>query len=123
MIDLGALTPGMTSIGDTLRRERLRRNLELVSIAGELKISTRFLEAIEADDFAKLPGGVFTKSFVRQYATHLGLDANEVLAEMHRTAEPEPAVEPPARKPDVPGMHTRENWGSVGGRGMDLPPS
>ena len=69
----------MTSIGDTLRRERQRRNIDLPEIAGKLKISTRFLEAIEHDDFGKLPGGVFTKSFVRQYADLLGLDADEIL--------------------------------------------
>ena len=44
----------MTSIGDTLRRERQRRNLDLPEIAGQLKISVRFLEAIEHDDFGKL---------------------------------------------------------------------
>ena len=41
----------MTSLGEVLRRERLRRNLEVGTIAGELKISARFLAAIEAEDF------------------------------------------------------------------------
>ena len=76
----------MTSIGDTLRRERQRRNIEISKIAGELKISARFLEAIEQDDLGKLPGGVFTKSFVRQYASYLGLDAGELVAGMERPA-------------------------------------
>jgi cytoskeletal protein RodZ len=116
----------MTSIGDTLRRERLRRNLDIVSIAAELKISTRFLEAIEAGDFGKLPGGIFTRSFIRQYATFLGLDGNELLAEMKRAAEPDPPVEKPLAKskPDLPAMQVRsgESWGSVGRPGTGLPP-
>jgi len=55
----------MMSVGDTLRRERIRRNLQLDQISHELKISPRFLEAIEDEQFEKLPGGVFAKAFVR----------------------------------------------------------
>jgi cytoskeleton protein RodZ len=76
----------MAGIGETLRRERLRRNLELQQIAEELKLSTRFLDAIENERFDRLPGGVFTKSFVRQYAHLLGLDEEEMAAEAARAA-------------------------------------
>ena len=76
----------MMSVGETLRRERLRRKVELASIAAELKISSRMLEAIETDDYGKLPGGVFAKSFVRQYANLLGLDADEVAAQFEQAA-------------------------------------
>jgi len=107
----------MTSIGETLRRERLRRNLDLGQISSELKISARFLEAIETEDFNKLPGGVFTKSFVRQYATLLGLDAEELASEVERVIEPPPDV--PAileHKPDVRGVPVEgmEVWQTVG---------
>jgi cytoskeleton protein RodZ len=116
----------MTSIGETLRRERQRRNLELSKIAAELKISTRFLEAIEREDFAKLPGGVFTKSFVRQYATVLGLDAEELVAEVGRLIEPKVEVsdETGKSRPDVPGIHVQmleDNWQSVRERRTPLP--
>ena len=60
----------MTSIGETLRHERMKRNLELEQISQDLKISSRFLQAIEDERFEKLPGGVFAKSFVRQYARY-----------------------------------------------------
>lgn len=116
----------MTSIGDSLRRERQKRNLELSKIAGELKISVRFLEAMEQDDFGKLPGGVFTKSFVRQYAGYLGLDADELAAEVGHAVEPEPdnaqLIGKP--KPDVPGIDLEasdDNWQSVRERRMSLP--
>ena len=82
----------MTSIGETLRRERLKRNLELEEISRELKISSRLLEAIEEEKFEKLPGGVFTKSFVRQYARALGLDDEEIAGEVERVLEPQPEM-------------------------------
>jgi cytoskeleton protein RodZ len=82
----------MNSIGDTLRRERLRLNLDLEQIARETKISRKLLEAIESEDFSRLPGGVFTKSFVRQYARVLGLDEDEIATELERTIQPEEPV-------------------------------
>ncbi len=64
----------MTSIGETLRRERLRQGLELQKVSETTKIGTRMLQAMEAGDFSKLPGGVFTRSFIKQYAAALGMD-------------------------------------------------
>jgi cytoskeleton protein RodZ len=79
----------MTSAGDTLRRERLKQNFDLDHISEELKISRRMLDAIEADQYDKLPGAVFAKAFVRQYATLLGLDAEELGSRVHLTVEPQ----------------------------------
>jgi len=78
---------------------------------------------MEQDDFAKLPGGVFTKSFVRQYANFLGLDGEELAAEMEQAAEPEPVSQPPNHhKPDVPGIDVEiGNWQSVTERRTPLP--
>jgi cytoskeleton protein RodZ len=109
----------MTSIGETLRRERLKRNLELGQIAEELKISSRFLEAIEAGHLDKLPGGVFTRSFIVQYARLLGLDEERIAGELQRTLEPAPeitaSVEAP--KPADSAIHVPrvEEWEGVGG--------
>ena len=64
----------MSSVGETLRRERLRAGLDLENISRDTKISVRMLELIEGDRFEKLPGGVFARSFVRQYARAVGLD-------------------------------------------------
>ncbi len=82
----------MIPVGETLRRERLKRNLDLEEISGELKISTRFLQAIENDQYDKLPGGVFAKSFVRQYARLLGLDDEDLAGQVQQALAP---VEPP----------------------------
>src|ERR1035441_8385948 len=94
----------MIPVGDTLRRTRLKRNLQLEEISNELKISTRILQAIENDQYDKLPGGVFAKSFVRQYARLLGLDEEEIAG---RT--------PQARGPgeDIQQVPERQKPGSV----------
>jgi cytoskeleton protein RodZ len=80
----------MTPVGETLRRERLKRNLDLEGISQELKISTRFLQAIENDQYDKLPGGVFAKSFVRQYARLLGLDEEAIAGQVQQALAPAP---------------------------------
>src|SRR5262245_4919877 len=110
----------MTSIGETLRRERTRRGLDLKSVSSELKISLKFLEAIEVEAFNKLPGGMFSKSFVRQYARYLGLDEDDMLAELERVIEPvAPAMVPKPSAPiEVPKvaewqvMNDRPSWAS-----------
>ena len=80
----------MSSVGESLRRERLRAGLDLNQIARDTKISTRTLELIEANQFEKLPGGVFARSFVRQYARAVGVDEEEILRELERVLEPAP---------------------------------
>ncbi|MGP8243358.1 MAG: helix-turn-helix domain-containing protein [Bryobacteraceae bacterium] len=95
----------MTSIGETLRRERLKKNISLERISQELKLSQRLLEAIERDDFSKLPGGVFARSFVRQYAHVVGLDEEEIGNAVRQVLEPlpsEPVVAPVIAEPAAP---------------------
>jgi len=110
----------MTSVGETLRRERLRRNLELDQISRELRISARFLEAIEAERFDLLPGTMFAKSFVRQYARLLDLNAEELASEVQRVSEPSQSTEPvrDAPKQVLEGIHVprMDEWQSVEGR-------
>jgi cytoskeleton protein RodZ len=80
----------MSSVGETLRRERLRTGLDLEKLSQETKISVRMLELIEAEQFDKLPGGVFARSFVRQYARAVGLDDEEVVRELDERLAPQP---------------------------------
>jgi len=94
----------MTSIGETLRRERLRRGWNLDQVAAETKISLHLLESIELDRFDRLPGGVFARNFVRQYARMLQLDEDEILTAFHQQFE-EPAEE--AFVPEAVPVHTR----------------
>jgi cytoskeletal protein RodZ len=71
----------MATFGETLRRERELRGVDLRDIAEATNISLRFLEALEQDRKDVLPGGIFPKAFVRQYATYLGLDPDRLVAE------------------------------------------
>ncbi len=76
----------MASFGETLRREREMRGVTLKEISATTKISTRFLEALEAEDFSKIPGGIFTRSFIQAYAGYLGLDEERIMAEYQLVA-------------------------------------
>src|SRR5215831_3277766 len=71
----------MASFGESLRREREMRGVSLEEFSTTTKINVRFLQALEAEDFAKVPGGIFTRSFLRAYAGYLGLDTERILAE------------------------------------------
>jgi cytoskeleton protein RodZ len=105
----------MTSAGETLRRERLKRNLDLDQISQELKISRRLLDAIEADQYGRLPGGVFAKSFVRQYGALLGLDGEELATQVQRAIEPQvPQFAAEKRPAEVPVVAKVEPWKAGG---------
>ncbi len=67
--------------GEHLKREREMRGISLEEIASATRIGTRFLEAMENEQWSQLPGGVFNRGFVRSVAHHLGLDEEALLAE------------------------------------------
>jgi len=79
----------MPAFGENLRREREMRGVSLEEISSATKISMRFLEAIEREEFSKLPGGIFSRSFIRTYARYLGLDEERVVAEFQLAAQPQ----------------------------------
>jgi cytoskeletal protein RodZ len=87
----------MTSVGEILRRERQAQGREVPEIAEDLCITQRYLRAIEEDDIKSLPGTFFYKSFVKQYASLLGLDEEKLLAGVDAlTASEEPLPLPGA---------------------------
>jgi len=83
----------MASFGENLRRERELRGVELRDIAEATNISLRFLQALEQDRTEILPGGIFPKAFVRQYAMYLGLDPDRLATEYAYTHGGETASE------------------------------
>ena len=70
---------GATTIGEILRETRVRRGLDLVTVAEETKISSRNLQAMEDGNLASLPAEVYTRGFYTMYARMLALDPGEVL--------------------------------------------
>jgi cytoskeleton protein RodZ len=83
----------MAGFGEYLRREREMRGVSLDEISAATKISIRFLKAIEDEELASLPGGIFTRSFVRTYARYLGLDEERVLADCQLSGRQKPEVD------------------------------
>lgn len=62
------------SVGQRLKAQREKRGIALADIAASTKISKAALLAIERDEITRLPGGIFTRAFVRSYAQALGVD-------------------------------------------------
>jgi cytoskeleton protein RodZ len=71
----------MGDFGGKLRQARERRGVSLRQISAATKISVGVLEALERNDLSKLPGGIFSRAFVRSYATEVGLNPDETIHE------------------------------------------
>ena len=81
----------MTDFGGKLRLARERRGMSLRQIAASTKISVAALEALERNDVSKLPGGFFSRAFVRAYAIEVGLDPEVTVREFLERFHGEPA--------------------------------
>ena len=78
--------------GAALQEERRRQSLSLTDVARQLKLAPRQVEALERDDFAALPGPVFVRGFLRNYARLLGLDPEPMVRTAERLGWPTAAV-------------------------------
>jgi cytoskeleton protein RodZ len=96
----------MSDFGGKLRLARERRGTSLQQISATTKISIAALEALERNDVSKLPGGIFSRSFVRSYATEVGLDPDETVREFLERFQPAPP-------PPSPAAHVGAVHGSV----------
>lgn len=74
----------MSNFGSSFKKARESSGLPLEKIAAETRISSRFLTAIENEDFHLLPGGVFNRGFIRTFADRIGLDPEQALADYDR---------------------------------------
>lgn len=83
------------NFGERLKRERELREVSLSEITAGTRIGPRFLEALENEQWEKLPGGVFNRGFVRAIAHFLGLDEENLLAE-YDLAHGEQKIQAPA---------------------------
>src|SRR6185295_675359 len=67
--------------GSRMRQAREQRGVSLRRIAESTKISVSALEALERNDISRLPGGIFSRAFVRSYAAEVGLDPEQTVRE------------------------------------------
>jgi cytoskeleton protein RodZ len=77
----------VTDIGTRLKQARERRKLSLADISTRTKIPVHALDAIEHNDFNRLPSGVFRKAFIRAFAAEVGADGNALASEYRETYE------------------------------------
>jgi cytoskeletal protein RodZ len=93
-----AMTP-RASLPDRLAAARERKGVDLTRAERDTKIRARYLSALERGDYRDLPGAVYTKGFLRNYAIYLNLDPEDVLRQWRRErgdqASPEAVIVPP----------------------------
>ncbi|HMN31491.1 MAG TPA: helix-turn-helix transcriptional regulator, partial [Caldilineaceae bacterium] len=80
--------PQMHELGAMLRKRREAMGATLAEVETATKIRQKYLAALEADEWQLLPGEVVGRGFLRNYATYLGLDANELIERRRAVADP-----------------------------------
>ncbi len=97
--DMGVTEAGV-SVGQALKRKRLERGFDLADIARETRIPLRHLEAIEADNYDRLPAYPYAVGFVRNYTKFLGLPADQIVKQFKsETTLLDPSVTATAPEP------------------------
>lgn len=86
----------METLGQELKRRREEKKISLQEMSDATRIGIRFLQAIEADDYSALPGGIYSRSFIKAYARFVKMDEEEALGRFRKvvntsTVEDEPA--------------------------------
>jgi cytoskeleton protein RodZ len=92
----------MDDFGGRLRQARERRGISLRQIAASTKIAAAALDALERNDISKLPGGIFSRAFVRSYAVEVGLDPDQTVREFLERFDQEAAPTAAAVAAEVP---------------------
>jgi cytoskeletal protein RodZ len=77
--EAAAPTPDNERVGEIIRRERERRNASLPVIAKDLRLSPKFIEALEANDYDLLPGDTYIRVYLRSLCKYFSLNADEIL--------------------------------------------
>ena len=94
------------NFGDRLKRERELREVSIEELTRATRISARFVEALENEDWGRLPGGVFGHGFVRTIARYLGLNEEAFLGEYDLARADHLAAAPPKLEERIPSPPT-----------------
>src|ERR1700756_887913 len=90
-----------SGVGTILGEARNRRKVELSEVEAATRIRFRYLRAIEDEEWDVLPGGVYTRGFIRTYASFLGLDGDRLVSDYRESVEPwQRSAEAPQSQPD-----------------------
>jgi cytoskeletal protein RodZ len=100
----------VTEFGARLKQARVARGVSLAQIASVTKISVRLLEAVERNDFSRLPGGIFTRAFVRAYAGEVGLDPEVALKQFLAQCPEDIAAVPTDAPESIDGSSVHAEW-------------
>lgn len=71
---------GAASVAEQLKATRLKLGISLEQAANQIKVHQKYLEALENGDYYRVPDGIYTLSFLREYARYLGLDHKKIIA-------------------------------------------
>ncbi len=83
----------MQTVGQLLRKERENKGLSIKEIEAAISIRSLYISAIEEDNYTVIPGEVYLKGFIRNYANYLGLDGQEVVNSYRESQLPSPVVD------------------------------
>jgi len=95
-------------LGETLRRARLSKNVTFEDAERVTRIRREYLEALEQEEFGKLPAPVYARGFLRSYAGYLGLDPGELMPFFPVGHVDEPKLDP------LPEMDQPRTWNMNG---------
>jgi cytoskeletal protein RodZ len=107
----------MDEIGARLREARMRLKIDINEVETRTKIRTKYLRAMENEEWDLLPGEVYVRSFLRTYGDFLGLDSRQLVDDFRRRYESPADHEPPPIVPPSRGRRDRERP-RRGGRGI-----
>ncbi len=104
-------------IGEVLKRARARQRIDIQTVEEQTKIRTKYLRALENEEWEVLPGHPYAKGFLRTYAQFLGLDPDALVDEYRRTVEsslganaPVQFAEPVLERRRRLGQPSRRRW-------------
>jgi transcriptional regulator with XRE-family HTH domain len=101
----------MPELGSSLAQARVARGLSLEDCERDTRISKRYLDALEREDWKIFPAPVYSRAFLRTYASYLGLDPHALMRKFREQEEPALAPLPEIRPASPTGS---VNWTLAG---------
>ena len=114
------------ALGEKLRDARLKRNLTTSQVAAATRMKAQTVEALENEDFSKIPAPIYGKGFIRLYAQLVGIDprplVDEYASALSRRKTPSPANEASRPGAGGPGAAAARAAGRKAGSGAKAVP-